>query len=213
VTRKAGFSPERSRDALLLIDVINDLDFDDGRKLLRAALPAARKIVTLKGRAGRAGVPIIYVNDNFGRWRSDFRQQVDHCLESECLGRPLAELLKPDKEDYFVLKPMHSGFYSTTLEVLLEQLGAERLILTGFATDLCVLYTANDAYMRDYELCVPEDCVAAETAKRSKAALEHIRQRLGADVSPAAELRFRRSKTQAVSQPKRQPLSRRLAIS
>lgn len=190
--RAAGRSSSRSRDALLLIDVINDLAFEEGRALLRAALPAAKKISALKTRARAAGVPILYVNDNFGRWRSDFRQQVDHCLEAGCIGRPLAELLKPDEEDYFVLKPMHSGFYSTTLEVLLDQLGAERLILTGFATDLCVLYTANDAYMRDYELVVPRDCVAAETARRSGMALEHISRRLAADISPAAKIRFRR---------------------
>jgi nicotinamidase-related amidase len=177
---------------LLLIDVINDLDFPEGKSLLRAALPAAKKISALKGLAGRAGIPVVYVNDNFGRWRSDFWQQVDHCLRANCIGRPLAELLKPEEEDYFVLKPMHSGFYSTSLEVLLEQLGVQRLILTGFATDLCVLYTANDAYMRNYRLVVPRDCVAAESLRRSRTVLEHISKRLDADISPSAGMRFRK---------------------
>jgi nicotinamidase-related amidase len=190
--RAQGGASSHSHDALLLIDVINDLDFSEGRSLLRTALPAAKKISALKARARRAGIPVIYVNDNFGRWRSDFRQQVDHCLQADCIGRPLAELLKPDEEDYFVLKPMHSGFYSTSLEVLLEKLDVKRLILTGFATDLCVLYTANDAYMRDYRLVVPRDCVAAESLKKSRTALEHISKRLDADIFPAADIRFRK---------------------
>jgi nicotinamidase-related amidase len=185
-----GAAAPRSRDALLLIDVINDMDFAGGAALMRTALPAARKIAKLRERARRAGVPVIYVNDNFGRWRSDFRSQVAHCLKDGCRGKAIAELLKPNEEDYFVLKPMHSGFYSTTLEVLLERLEAERLILTGFAADICVLYTANDAYMRDFRLAVPRDCVAAETPTRFRFALEHIQRQLKAEVAPGAKVRF-----------------------
>ena len=97
-------------------------------------------------------MPAIYVNDNFGRWRSDFRQILDHCLQSP--GRAIARLLVPHEEDYFVLKP-HSGFEYTTLDVLLKHLGADTLILSGVATNFCVLFTAHDAYMRDYRLIVP----------------------------------------------------------
>lgn len=182
----------RSHDALLVIDAINDLDFSGGSALLRTALPAGRRIAALAKRARAASVPVIYVNDNFGRWRSDFRQQVAHCLEEDCAGRPLVEMLRPEEKDYFVLKPMHSGFYSTTLEVLLDRLGVQRLVLTGFAADLCVLYTANDAHMRDFQLVVPRDCVASETAARKRFALSHLAGTLGVDTSPAARVRFRR---------------------
>jgi nicotinamidase-related amidase len=184
-----------SADALLLIDVINDFDFPGGTKLLKRALPAARRIAALKARARKASMPIIYVNDNFGRWRSDFRYQVDYCLRDKCQGRPVVDLLRPEEEDYFVLKPMHSGFFSTTLEVLLERLETQRLILTGFVTDICVLYTANDAYMREYDLAVPEDCVAAETAPRHRFAIDHIRDQLKASVGPGSKLQFRTRST------------------
>jgi Amidases related to nicotinamidase len=182
----------RSHDAVLVIDAINDLDFSGGRALLRAALPAARRIAALAKRARAASVPVIYVNDNFGRWRSDFRQQVAHCLEDDCAGRPLVELLRPDEKDYFVLKPMHSGFYSTTLEVLLDRLGVRRVVITGFAADMCVLYTANDAHMRDYQIVVPRDCVASETPSRKRFALSHLANTLGVDTSPASRVRFHR---------------------
>jgi nicotinamidase-related amidase len=180
---------EGLKTALLLIDVINDLDFPQGRRLLRHALPAARRIVGLKKRAKAARAPIIYVNDNFGRWRSDFRRQVAHCLREGCLGRDVARLLAPDEEDFFVLKPKHSGFYSTTLDILLKSLRVDTVVLTGFATDICVLYTANDAYMRDYRIVVASDGVAAEQASWNRAALAQM-QRLGADVRPASRIRF-----------------------
>lgn len=101
--------------ALLLVDVINEFAFDGGESLQRRALPAARKIAALKRRAQRSGVPCIYVNDNFGRWRSDFNAVVDHCLRPGSRGSAIAALLRPQSSDYFVLKPKHSGFYETCL--------------------------------------------------------------------------------------------------
>lgn len=176
--------------ALLLIDVINDLDFPGGEALLREALPAAHRIARLKQRAREAQVPVIYVNDNFGRWRSDFRQQVEHCLGPTSKGKTLASLLRPEQEDYFVLKPRHSGFYSTSLDVLLKQLDVSRLIITGFSTEICVIYTANDAYMRGFDLVIPSDCVAAESATASRNALKQMKRFLKAEVKPGARVRF-----------------------
>jgi len=185
-----GVAPDKSQWALLLIDVINDFAFPEGRKLLRFALPAARRLVALKRRAHEAGIPTIYVNDNFGRWQSDFRKQVKRCLDRNCLGSPVAKLLIPDEDDYFVLKPKHSGFFSTSLDVLLSHLGAQKLILAGFATDICVLFTANDAYMRDYQLYIPSDCAAAETAGAHRRVCEHMKRFLRADIRPSKRLRF-----------------------
>lgn len=186
-----GNAPDQSPFALLLIDTINDLEFDGGEKLLPHALPAARRIASLKKRARARGVPVIYVNDNFGRWRSDFRAQVRHCLEDGCRGAPIVELLRPEEDDYFVLKPKHSGFFASQLEILLEHLGAETLVLTGFAANICVLYTANDAYMRDFRLIVPRDCVASETPAGNRYALEQMSRFLKAKTPPAARVRFR----------------------
>lgn len=186
-----GNVPERSEVALLLIDTINDFAFPRGRQLLRTAFPAAERIAALKMRLRSRGVPVIYVNDNFGRWRSDFRSQVDRCLGDGVIGAPVTRLLIPQEDDYFVLKPKHSAFFSTSLDVLLDYLGAKKLILTGFATNLCVLYTANDAYMRDFEIIVPADCVAAETAEANRLALEQMKVQLKADTRPSKRLRFR----------------------
>jgi nicotinamidase-related amidase len=182
------FTPLR-HTALLMIDVINDMDFPAAPRLLRYAVPAAKKIAHLKKRLQPRGVSVIYVNDNFGRWQSDFNQQIQRCLGPDSVGREVASLLIPSPEDYFVLKPKHSGFYSTSLAVLLDYLKIESLILTGFASDICVLYTANDAYMRGYKLIVPSDCVAAETQSGNQQALDHIRDRLKARVCVSSAIR------------------------
>ncbi len=186
-----GSAPDKCDVALLLIDVINDLEFPEGDRLLRHALPMARRIADLKARARREGVPVVYVNDNFGRWRSDFGAQVDHCLRQGVRGRPVAELLRPGEDDYFVLKPKHSGFFSTTLDILLRHLGTKAVALTGMAADICVLFTANDAYMRDLHLAVPADCVASNTEEENRHALEQMAKVLKADTRPSAELSFR----------------------
>ncbi|MDX2081709.1 MAG: isochorismatase family cysteine hydrolase [Terrimicrobiaceae bacterium] len=183
-------NPPGGKSVLILIDVINDLDFPQGRALLRHAMPAARRIVTLKKRARAAGIPVVYVNDNFGRWRSDFRHQVEYCLRESCLGRHIAAMLAPEESDYFVLKPKHSAFFQTSLDILLEHLGAQRLILTGFAGNICVLYTANDAYMRDYQIVVPRDAIASESAGLNTQALTQMKRYLRAETPIASKVRF-----------------------
>jgi nicotinamidase-related amidase len=185
-----GSAPDKSEFALLLIDVINDLDFPEATQLLRFARPMARKILRLKKRAKKAGIPVIYVNDNFGRWQSDFRRQVRHCLRGESRGHEIVRLLQPEEDDYFVLKPKHSGFFSTTLETLLRYLGSQTLILTGIAGNFCVLFTANDAYMRDYGLLVPSDCTASNTAAENREALSLMRKFLKADTCPSIKIRL-----------------------
>jgi nicotinamidase-related amidase len=180
--------PDSSPVALLLLDVINDLEFDEGDHLLVHALPMAERLAALAARARRARVPVVYVNDNYGRWRSDFRRLVAHCLEDGVRGEPIAARLRPADDDYFVLKPKHSGFFSTSLDVLLAYLEVETLILTGMAGNICVLFTANDAYMRDYRLVVPADCVASNDAEENRHALEQMRVVLKADVRPSSEL-------------------------
>ena len=183
-----GNAPDKATAALLLIDVINDLEFPEGDQLLEFALPMAQRIAALKKRAKQAGVPAIYVNDNFGRWRSDFNAQVQHCLNDGVRGAAIVELLRPEADDYFVLKPKHSGFFDTTLDTLLSYLEAQAVILTGLAANICVLFTANDAYMRDLHLLVPCDCVASNTRTENDYALQQMRKVLKADTRASDEI-------------------------
>jgi nicotinamidase-related amidase len=185
-----GNVPDESPVALILIDVINDMEFDGGESLFRMALPAARNLARLKQRAVEAGVATIYVNDNFGKWRSDFRQQLDHVLNDGCRGEPIATMLRPEKEDYFVLKAKHSGFYDTQLDLLIEYLHVKAVVLAGFATDMCVLFTASDAYLRDLEIIVPPDCSAAATKEHHEQALAHMSRVLHVETPASAEIDF-----------------------
>lgn len=178
--------------ALLLIDVINDLAFAGSEPLIAQAEPMALRLVRLKRKAAAAGVPVIYINDNFGQWRSDFRQTVAHCTSASSPGRRVSRRLRPSGRDYFVLKPKHSGFFDTTLDTLLDALRIRRLVLTGIAGNICVLFTANDAYMRELKLFVPSDCIVSNTAEENEHALRQMHDVLKANVTPSTALSFGR---------------------
>jgi nicotinamidase-related amidase len=188
-----GHSPteQASGAALLLIDFINPFDFDGAAALLEHTLPAAKQVRDLCVRARSARVPIVYVNDNFDCWHLGFRDLVARFGAAGARGRDVVRMLEPDFErDHFILKPMHSGFFRTPLEVLLQRLGARTLVLTGIAAESCVLFTANDAYMRGFALVVPADCAASQSADDHRYALRHMQRVLKADVRPASELRL-----------------------
>lgn len=177
-----GNAPDTSPVALLLVDVINDFEFEGGSQLVRHALAAAKRIAHLKARCHEIGIPAIYVNDNFGKWRSDFKKLVSHCLRDKTRGEKIVALLKPQRRDYFVLKPKHSGFYSTTLHLLLQYLGARTLILTGFTGDICILFTASDAFMRDYRLIIASDCVVSQDEAENRKAMKYMKRVLDAHI-------------------------------
>jgi len=185
-----GNAPDESPVALVMVDVINDFEFPGGEALARHALPAAKRIAALKKRCDRAGIPAVYVNDNFGKWRSDFKKLVSHCLKDKVRGQKVVELLQPARDDYFVLKAKHSGFYSTTLDLLLQYLGVETLILTGFTGDICILFTANDAFIRDYRLVIPADCVVSQNSSENKKALDYLKRVVEADIRASVRLDF-----------------------
>lgn len=168
--------------ALLIIDMINRFDFDGGVALARAAQPVAERIAALKRRYHRAGAPVIYANDNFMDWRADFNELVALCSRSGERGADIARLLAPGPTDYFILKPKHSAFLATPLPLLLSQLEARRLVITGIAADSCILVSAQDAKMREFSVVVPPDCVAAQTAKRLEHALAVLKGSLVADL-------------------------------
>lgn len=178
------------KTALLLVDVINRLDFDGADALLEPALAMADRLAELKRRARAAGVPVIYINDNFDDWSLDFRSLVDDIVERDLPGRPIVERLRPGPADLYVLKPRHSGFHFTPLEILLDQLEVEHLIICGLQTHLCVLFTAQGAHMRKFDIAVPADCSAAERPVDHDAALLLLRDSLSVDVRDSTALTF-----------------------
>jgi len=183
-----GNVPDKSPVALLIVDMINDLEWPGGDKLAEQVMPVAKRIRELRDQAKALGIPAVYVNDNFGRWQSDLSAVISHCLEDDVRGQWIVELLKPEEDDYFVLKPKHSGFYSTTLDTLLAYLKATTLVITGIAGNSCVLFTASDAFMRDYHLIVPSDCCVSIDPADNEYALRQIRDVLGGDTTPSTDL-------------------------
>jgi nicotinamidase-related amidase len=181
-----GFVPRKAPTVLLILDMISDYRFPDGEEVFDAAHGIAPAIRQLKRRAARDGIPCVYVNDNIGPWRSDSSALLHHCGSRRSRGAPIVRLLKPTAHDCIVLKPRHSGFYATPLDALLEQFRARTLILTGVSSHQCILFTANDAYVRGYKLRVPADCVASPAAAETRFALRYFESVLRADITPSA---------------------------
>jgi nicotinamidase-related amidase len=170
---------------LLLVDFINPMTFPDASRLARRAVKAARCAAALKATMTRAGATTIYANDNYGQWRSAFHDVLRYCLELGGSPRQMAELLKPTRSDVIILKPRHSAFYGTPLDLLLAQMRTRNLVVAGLATDICVQLTAMDANVRGYNIWVPSDCTAAESAPQARASLLYMKRVLKAHIVPS----------------------------
>jgi|SRR6185295_5612455 len=176
--------------ALLVVDMVSSWDFPDADALAPAALAIAPRIGALKRRCLQAGVPVVFVNDNRGRWRSEFRELVRASIVESETGAAIAEQLQPGAGDYSVLKPKQSAFYATPLDLLLRHLRVERVFVTGVASDQCIVMSAAEAHMRDYEVVVPRDCVGAPSAARNAAALRQLAESHGIATPPSTRLRL-----------------------
>jgi nicotinamidase-related amidase len=181
----------RSEQALLIVDMINHFQYDGGDVLFKRALPVAKKIVNLRERAYKAGVPVIYVNDNFAKWHDTFQTTIASVENESDQAREIVSIVQPGKDDYYVLKPHLSGFYKTPLEVLLGDLGTREVVLTGITADMCVLFTAYDAHMRGFEIVVPSDCTTAVENSHKAQALDLLRRVADADTRASNKVRFR----------------------
>lgn len=180
----------QQRRALLLIDFINPLDFPEAGQLAASAVEAARRTSQMARAARAQGIPVIYANDNFGRWRSDFPTLVNQLRRGSGPSATLATLLRPQRDDLVLLKPMHSAFFGTPLDILLDKIGVRTLVMAGLAADICVQLSAADAFLRGFRVHVPEDCTAAETAEKKSVALTYMRDILKCDTRHWQSLRW-----------------------
>jgi nicotinamidase-related amidase len=183
----AGRSP---KTALLILDMVSEYQYPDAERILPGARTAARNIARLKQRAHAAKIPVIYVNDTAGKWESDQRGFIERCLQPTARGRDVVELIAPTQSDYFMFKPRHSAFFGTPLQTLLMQLKVRRLLVTGITSHQCVLFTAMDAHVREYQLVVPADCIGAAIAADTKHALYVFSHALTAKVGNSRQLRL-----------------------
>lgn len=166
--------------AMLIMDMINEFAFPGGAELMahtRQMLPA---VLALRERYDAAQRPVIYVNDNFDRWRSEFSELVEHCGRHDAASSAVARKMAPLPTHYSILKPRHSAFYKTPLRLLLDELHIAALTIVGIAGDQCVLATAMDAHLRDYALWIPGNTVASITAARNQRALSYLHEVQGA---------------------------------
>lgn len=162
------------KTAILMIDLINDFHFEEGDLLLKHTRQIIPHLKKLKEYAHKHHYPIIYVNDHYETWSTNYREIAETCRTPE--NDDIIQLGLPEKEDYFIMKPQMSAFFRTPLGSLLEELQIEHLIMAGIAGNICILFSANDAHMRGYTLHVPENCIASNTKKHNEEAIQLMRQ-------------------------------------
>jgi nicotinamidase-related amidase len=164
----------RSDKVLVLVDFINPLDFPGAERLLPGALRAARATVALKRKLAELDVPAIYANDHYGTWHAEFSDVLRTCQALPGARGQIARLLAPAPQDLTILKPRHSAFFATPLDLLLREMRAKELVVVGLAADMCVQLTTAEAYMHGYSAWVPSDCTAAESPEAKRRALKHM---------------------------------------
>ncbi len=191
-----GLQPRRvktGRGALIALDLITDFEFPGGMRVRNALRKVSPALGRLLQRARTHAIPIIYVNDNKGPWRSDAPSLIRHCQAAKRALPEFAQVLGPQSRDFILLKPRHSGFYGTPLEPLLQDMNVDTLILVGISTESCVWMTACDAYTRGFDVVVPRDTAAGLSARAVAATLTGLKSALGVRTpSTSASIRLRR---------------------
>ena len=186
IKRSVCVVSDKKKTALLIIDMINNFKFDNGAVLAERATDIAQPIYQLKKKMKKSKMPIIYINDHYDLWQANYEKIAQKCTNS--LSKPIIDLLYPENDDFFLIKPKHSAFYGTALNTLLYSLNVNTLIITGIAGNICVLFTANDAYMREYKLFVPNDCLASNDIQDNEYALKMMKNVLKASDTPSKQL-------------------------
>lgn len=171
-----------NRTTVLFVDIINDFNFNGGDKLLANTKEILPHLISLRTFAIENQLPIIYVNDHYGIWQADFQKIIDHCYNDQ--NKEIITSIQPSNHDYFLIKPQHSAFFQTPLQSLLSELGRDHLIMAGIAGDICILFTAKDAYMYGYHMHIPKNCMASEEKDNNDYALYLLHSVMKADIKP-----------------------------
>jgi nicotinamidase-related amidase len=173
------------RDAFLLVDVIDDFRHEDGDALLRSFRSRQPELVRALANA-RGSIPVLYANDMHDRWDGNAPGYVAE-VRAQGLAGELIAGVAPREGEPFVFKPRYSAFDSTPLEILLEELGIERILLAGNATEMCVTQTAIAARELGFKVTVLADCCATLDPELEEIALAYLERVVGVFVERERE--------------------------
>jgi len=168
------------RDALVVIDLLQRFDHEDGDALLASLRERLPGLVGALDRDRADGTPVVYVNDLDGRWDSNAPALVRDALDGPG-GDALADVA-PREGDRLLLKPRYSIFDHTPLVVLLRELEVERLLLAGAATEMCVVQSAIDARELGFKVSILADACATTDPELERLAFEYAERVVGARV-------------------------------
>ena len=173
------------KPALLVIDMLEV--FVRGRLRAEGAEEIIPVIARLREEFHRRGLPVIYANDAHYEFDFEVRHWGPHAIRGSREAEVVPEL-RPGPRDLIVYKRRYDAFFATDLDLLLRELGVDTVVLTGVATDICVLHTAAGAFFRGYRVIVVEDGVAGVTRESHRWALDYMKRIYGAEVKKSEEL-------------------------
>ena len=172
--------------ATIVIDMLNPYDHEDGEALAERVSERIEPIRRLIATADSADAELIYVNDNYDDFTATSEDIVQKALDGK--HPELIEPIRPRDGTQFIQKVRHSAFYESPLNHLLHVSEVERLVLAGQVTEQCILYTALDAYIRDFEIVIPRDAVVPLIPELGDAALKMMKRNMSADIVSADDV-------------------------
>ena len=170
-----------SKKALLIIDMQNDFCNPSAPLFVPNNPKIIPKIKKEIEKARKENIPIIYTQDWHKPNDKEFKIWPKHCVAGT-EGVEIVKELIPQKNDVIIKKSTYSAFYKTNLAKILKKLKIEALILTGCVTNICVLFTAFDAYVRGYKLIIRKDCLGYVNKKYHEFALNLMKKAFDAKI-------------------------------
>lgn len=174
------------KPALIMVDLINSFSFKHGCVLAEKTEKMLTNINLLRNLFIKREFPIIYVNDHYKQNNPTAEKIIKYCTNP--LSYNIIQEIKPKGPEYCIFKPNYSGFYQTELDKELKKQKVTHLILLGVAGNRCVLFTANDAFMRDYNLIIPYDAISSITDYDEKVAIYMMKDILNAKLILSQEI-------------------------
>ena len=189
MSKKIVVNPDET--ALVVIDMQKDFCHAEGTlfvgDIVNEIIP---KISGLIEEATRRKVHLIFTQDWHSPDDKEFKIWPRHCVQ-DTRGAEIIDKLSPFSKEAFVVRTQkYSAFFGTDLDLHLKEKGIKTLIIAGVATNICVMHAAIDAYLRGYEILVPEDCVAALTDYEQEYGLRHIKSVLKGTITSSGNIVF-----------------------
>jgi len=184
--------------ALIVVDMQRDFCDPDGALEVEAAdvhsaVAATGDLLERYRESGRTPILVRTIHDpdvDSDAWHDMYeRNDRTKPCKRGTEGVAFAPELGPAEDDVVVTKHRYDAFYGTALDTYLSANDVSRVVVCGVATNVCVDTTVRAAFVRDYDVTVPEDCVGTHDAEQRDPTLANVEAYFG-DVRQSTDISF-----------------------